>query len=154
MTGDSPFFSTTTARLRRSSVNQRKPCSPIQRGRWYVPWRHGVTKVTRALNEVVARHSELRTITGKKVFELQPNIDWNKGRAVLWLLETLGLEQPEVLPLYIGDDLTDEDAFRALRQRGVGIVVSELPRPTAARYALRSPGGVERFLREIVAGLL
>jgi len=64
------------------------------------------------------------------------------------------LEQPEVLPLYIGDDLTDEDAFRALRQRGVGIVLSELPRPTAARYALKSPEKVERFLREIVARLL
>ena len=115
---------------------------------------NGATKVTRALNEMVACHSELRTIAGKKVFELQPNIDWNKGRAVLWLLETLGLEQPEMFPLYIGDDLTDEDAFRALRQRGVSIVVSELPRPTAARYALRSPGEVERFLREIVARLL
>ena len=114
---------------------------------------NGVTKVTRALNEVVARHSELRTIAGKKVFELQPNVDWNKGRAVFWLLETLGLEQPEVLPLYVGDDVTDEDAFRALRQRGVGIVVSELPRPTAARYALKSPAEVERFLREIVARL-
>jgi len=115
---------------------------------------NGVTKVTRALNEVVARHSELRTIAGKKVFELQPNIDWNKGRAVRWLLETLGLEQPEVLSLYIGDDLTDEDAFRALRQSGISIVVSELPRPTAARYALKSPREVERFLREIVARLL
>ncbi len=115
---------------------------------------NGVNKVTRALNEAVARHGELRTIAGKKVFELQPNIDWNKGRAVFWLLETLSLEQPEVLPLYIGDDLTDEDAFRALRQRGAGIVVSELPRPTAARYALKSPAEVERFLREIVASLL
>ena len=114
----------------------------------------GVVKVTQALNEAVARHSELRTIASKQVFELQPNIDWNKGRAVLWLLETLGLEQPEVIPLYIGDDLTDEDAFRALRQRGVGIVVSELPRPTAARYVLKSPAEVERFLREIVARLL
>src|SRR5438093_4024227 len=114
---------------------------------------NGVNKVTRALNEAVARHGELRTIAGKKVFELQPNIDWNKGRAVFWLLETLGLEQPEVLPLYVGDDVTDEDAFRALRQRGVGIVVSELPRPTAARYALKSPAEVERFLRKIVARL-
>ena len=114
---------------------------------------NGVNKVTRALNEAVARHGELRTIAGKKLFELQPNIDWNKGRAVFWLLETLGLEQPEVLPLYVGDDVTDEDAFRALRQRGVGIVVSELPRPTAARYALKSPAEVERFLRKIVARL-
>jgi trehalose-phosphatase len=73
---------------------------------------------------------------------------------VVWLLETLGLEQPEVLPLYIGDDLTDEDAFRALGQRGVGIVVSEQSRPTAARYALKSPVEVERFLRKLTYYLL
>ena len=113
----------------------------------------GVIKVTRAVNEVIARHRELRAITGKKVYELQPDIDWNKGRAVAWLLETLGLEQPEVLPLYIGDDLTDEDAFRALEKRGVGIVVTEELRPTAARYALKGPAEVERFLRELVACL-
>jgi len=113
----------------------------------------GVIKVTRAVNEVTACHRELRTITGKKVYELQPDIDWNKGKAVAWLLETLGLEQPEVLPLYIGDDLTDEDAFRALEKRGVGIVVTEEMRPTAARYALKGPAEVERFLRELVACL-
>jgi trehalose-phosphatase len=113
----------------------------------------GVIKVTRAVNEAIARHRELRTITGKKVYELQPDIDWNKGRAVAWLLETLGLEQPEVLPLYIGDDRTDEDAFRVLQQRGVGIIVTEELRPTAARYALKGPAEVERFLRELVACL-
>ena len=113
----------------------------------------GVIKVTRAVNEAIARHRELRMITGKKVYELQPDIDWNKGRAVAWLLETLGLEQPEVLPLYIGDDHTDEDAFRVLQQRGVGIIVMEELRPTAARYALKGPAEVERFLRELVACL-
>jgi len=111
----------------------------------------GVIKVTRAVNEAIARHRELRMITGKKVYELQPDIDWNKGRAVAWLLETLGLEQPEVLALYIGDDRTDEDAFRVLQQRGVGIIVTEELRPTAARYALKGPAEVERFLRELVA---
>jgi trehalose 6-phosphate phosphatase len=114
----------------------------------------GVIKVERAVNEVAARHRELRTITGKKVYELQPDIDWNKGGAVVWLLETLGLEQPEVLPLYIGDDFTDEDAFRTLQQRGTGIIVSERPRPTAARYVLKGPAEVELFLRELVACLV
>ena len=88
------------------------------------------------------------------MYELQPDIDWNKGRAVVWLLETLGLDQPEVLPLYIGDDRTDEDAFRVLAHRGIGIVVGEQPRPTAARYALKNPAEVERFLRELIAWLI
>jgi trehalose-phosphatase len=110
-----------------------------------------IAKVERVVNEVVARHGELRRIDNKKVYELQPNVDWNKGRAVIWMLEALGLARPETLPVYIGDDLTDEDAFRAIAQRGTGILVSEQPRPTAARYVLRNPAEVERFLRELVA---
>jgi trehalose 6-phosphate phosphatase len=113
----------------------------------------GVAKIERVVNETAARHRELRIIAGKKVYELQPDINWDKGKAVVWLLKKLGLEKPEVLPLYIGDDLTDEDAFRALVQRGVGIVVSEQPRPTAASYALKSPAEVERLLRELAARL-
>ena len=86
---------------------------------------------------------------GKKVYELLPDIDWNKGKAVLWLLETLGLESRNVLPIYIGDDRTDEDAFRALEKRGVAILVSEHPQVTAANYCLSNPEEVERFLQKI-----
>ena len=93
-------------------------------------------KVERAVSEVAARHRELRKMDGKKVYELLPDIDWDKGKAVLWLLENLGLERAKVRPIYIGDDRTDEDAFRALEQRGVGILVSEEPRPP--RRVIRS----------------
>jgi trehalose 6-phosphate phosphatase len=68
-------------------------------------------------------------------------------------LETLGLERPNARPIYIGDDRTDEDAFRALEKRGVGILVSEEPKPTAASYSLRDPSDVERFLRTLVTML-
>ena len=88
---------------------------------------------------------------GKKVYELLPNTDWDKGKAVLWLLEDLHLERGKVRPIYIGDDRTDEDAFRALGRRGIGILVSEEPRPSAATYSLGNPSEVERFLRELVA---
>jgi alpha,alpha-trehalase len=110
-----------------------------------------VAKVKQAVGEVAWRHRELRKMTGKKVHELQPDIDWDKGRALLWLLETLGLEDNNVFPIYIGDDRTDEDAFRVLQQRGIGILVSEKPRFTAARYSLRDPAEVERFLRTLLA---
>jgi trehalose-phosphatase len=112
-----------------------------------------VAKVERAVSEVAARHQELRKMDGKKVYELLPDIDWDKGKAVLWLLETLGVERAKVRPIYIGDDRTDEDAFRVLGQRGVGILVSEQPRPSAASYSLKDPTEVERFLRELVATL-
>ena len=108
-------------------------------------------KLERAVSEVVAQHRELRRMEGKKVYELLPCTDWDKGKAVLWLLERLGLERAGVRPIYIGDDRTDEDAFRALQQRGVGIVVSEEPRATAANYSLKDPTEVERFLRELGA---
>lgn len=90
---------------------------------------------------------------GKKVYELLPDIDWDKGKAVLWLLEALGLEHADVRPIYVGDDRTDEDAFCAVGQRGAGILVSEQPRPSAASYSLNDPADVARFLRELVATL-
>jgi trehalose-phosphatase len=111
-----------------------------------------VSKVEQALNRVAADHGELRRIDNKKVYELQPNIDWNKGKAVLWLLQALELDG--VFPIYIGDDLTDEDVFRALKERGAGIVVNKQPRLTAARYALKDPVEVERFLRDLSARLV
>jgi alpha,alpha-trehalase len=105
-----------------------------------------VTKVEQAVNKVAADHSELRKIDNKKVYELQANVNWNKGKAVVWILESLGDGR---FPVYIGDDVTDEDAFHALRQRGAGIVVGENLQRTAALYVLKAPLEVERFLREL-----
>ncbi len=110
-------------------------------------------RVALAVDAVAAKHRELRRMDGKKVYELLPDIDWDKGKAVLWLLETLKLERGKVLPIYIGDDRTDEDAFSALEKRGVAILVSEQPQVTAANYCLNSPEEVERFLRALASGL-
>jgi trehalose 6-phosphate phosphatase len=106
-------------------------------------------RVAQAVDAVAARHRELRRMDGKKVYELLPDIDWDKGKAVLWLLETLKLERGKVLPIYIGDDRTDEDAFSALEKRGVAILVSEQPQVTAASYWLHNPEEVEEFLQKI-----
>ena len=79
-------------------------------------------------------------------------MDWDKGKAVLYLLEALGLDGDDVVPLYLGDDVTDEDAFEALATRGIGIFVGDADDPelagrsTAADYVLASPQEVERFL--------
>ena len=107
-------------------------------------------RVAQTVDEVAARNRELRRISGKKVYELLPDIDWNKGKAVLWVLETLELERGKAFPIFIGDDRTDEDAFSALEKRGVGILVSEQPQVTAASYWLNNPEEVERFLRALV----
>ena len=95
----------------------------------------------------------LRKGWGKKVFELQPRIDWHKGKAVRWLLDALGLNTPGVLPLYIGDDVTDEDAFRALAESGITIAVAETPRRSAARSVVQDTAQVQVFLQGLAAAL-
>jgi alpha,alpha-trehalase len=114
-----------------------------------------VPALTKAVEAVAALHPELRRIDGKKVYELLPNVSWDKGKAVLWLLQTpdLASRSGGIRPIYIGDDSTDEDAFLVLEleQRGVGIIVTEHPPQTAARYMLKNPCEVELFLRCLIA---
>ena len=115
-----------------------------------------VAAVERAVAAVAAHHPELHRMDGKKVYELLPDVAWDKGKAVIWLLEALGLESRSggIRPIYIGDDSTDEDAFGVLQHRGVGILVTEQSQPTAARYSLKDPVEVERFLRALTATLV
>ena len=103
--------------------------------------------VERAVDAALARRAGLRKTGGKMIFELRPDVAWDKGRAVLWLVEELGLQ--DALPVYVGDDETDEDAFRALAGRGVGIAVQEAPHDTAAAWTLRDPDEVRAFLAQL-----
>ena len=68
-------------------------------------------------------------------------------------LERLGLDRPQIVPIYVGDDLTDEAAFHALQGRGVGIVVrgEDHARETAAQYALADCDDEQRFLELLIA---
>ncbi len=106
-----------------------------------------VPEMEQVVDEVVAKYPQLKKAHGKKVFEVRPKLEWNKGKAVLWLLETLELDGPDVVPMFIGDDVTDEDAFAALEQRGVGILVSEEPRETKAHFSLAHTDQVGEFLQ-------
>jgi len=102
------------------------------------------------VEEIHHSHSDLRKTTGKKVYELLPKINWNKGKALLWLLSCLQLDNDNVIPFYIGDDVTDEDAFKALKGKGIGIAVQDHPKPTFAQYTLKDPKSVQKFLRLLV----
>lgn len=95
----------------------------------------------------------LRLTEGKKVFELRPDVDWDKGRATNFLLQILDAAAALAIPsIFIGDDRTDEDAFRAIRDRGDGIVVADDPdHDTAARAYLRSPAEVAALLESLAA---
>ena len=106
-------------------------------------------RIEQAVDAAIASESGLRKGHGKQLFEIRPDLDWDKGRALLWLLQALDLDRPEILPFYIGDDLTDEDAFRAIAGRGVGILVAEDSRETAAEYQLRDTGEVVEMLSRL-----
>lgn len=106
-----------------------------------------------AVLETAPRVPLLRVEAGKKIFEFRPDFDWDKGRALAWLLGELGLDGPEVVPLYLGDDTTDEDAFRVVRTRGVGIVVGHDGDPSLARYALEDTDEVRVFLSRLTTDL-
>jgi trehalose-phosphatase len=105
-------------------------------------------RIEEAVDAVQAQLPDLRKVPGKKVFELRPDLDWDKGHALLWLLDALHADA-RLIPLYIGDDVTDEDAFRAIADRGIGILVAEETRETAAAYSLRDSKEVREFLERL-----
>lgn len=108
----------------------------------------------RILDDVEARHPGIKEKPGKKVFEIQPDIDWDKGKCVLALMEALGLDDAGHVPMFFGDDVTDEDAFRALQDRGVCVVVSPREddasgRRSHAAYRAEDPDEVLELLRRL-----
>jgi trehalose 6-phosphate synthase/phosphatase len=86
-----------------------------------------------------------RITQGKKVFELRPITAWHKGDAVTWILDNMGDGRT---PVYIGDDITDEDAYRALKGRGLSIAVGG---STYADYYIRKQEEVEHVLEYLSA---
>ncbi|XP_031390277.1 probable trehalose-phosphate phosphatase D isoform X3 [Punica granatum] len=102
---------------------------------------------------VLKEYPKLKLTHGRKVLEIRPAIKWDKGKALEFLLNSLGYaNSDDVLPVYIGDDRTDEDAFKLLKDRGqgLGIVVSKVPKETRASYSLQEPSEVMDFLRRLV----
>lgn len=89
---------------------------------------------------------QLRLMRGSYVLELLPNIDWNKGHAVQWILDRVEQQKGPVFPVYIGDDVTDQDAIAAVE--GVGLAIAASDRVTA-NTRIDGPPAVERFLRAL-----
>ncbi|HYJ79723.1 MAG TPA: trehalose-phosphatase [Longimicrobiaceae bacterium] len=109
-------------------------------------------EVRRIVAAAVAGVGGVKVTEGKMVLEVRPRVEWDKGKAVLFLLDQL--RPPAGTPvLYLGDDRTDEDAFRALRQRGGGgegvLVAEEPPADTAASSRLRGPEEVGVLFAEL-----
>lgn len=93
------------------------------------------------LNKVCITH-------GKMVLEVRPKVKWDKGLAVLWLLKKLSRGR-QITPIYIGDDQTDEDAFRALKSKGITVKVGRTAK-TLAQYRVKDVSEVYKFIQSML----
>lgn len=84
--------------------------------------RKRVKKIVRETSAPWLKKQRLQLTSGKMILEVRPALHWNKGKAALWIWKTLA---PKYVPFYIGDDITDEDAFAALRPYGVTIRIGK-----------------------------
>ena len=109
-----------------------------------------IPEVERIVEEVLKGHSGIKGYRGKMIFEIRPDIDWDKGEGVLWIREQLGMNTENSVAFYLGDDTTDEDAFAVLGEGDVGILVASRPRDTEARYTLKDPSEVRVFLEGLI----
>jgi trehalose-phosphatase len=91
------------------------------------------------------RSGGLSLLNGRKIIEVRPGLDWTKGDAVLCLVRRM--RRRRLLPIYVGDDQTDEDAFEALID-GITIRVGA-HRRSKARYYVRNVGEVSALLEWI-----
>jgi trehalose-6-phosphatase len=111
-----------------------------------------VPTIERIVDSVAYRYG-LKKTRGKCVFELRPAVKWDKGRAAKWLLEMIETREGNCyLPVYIGDDVTDEDAMKFVSSHGgIGVIVTEDDsRETFARLRLREPAEVASFLQSFL----
>lgn len=104
-------------------------------------------EIKKAVEDTVHKYDLLTCKSGKKVFELAPNVEWGKGKAIRKLCEILEINPNNSVAIYLGDDATDEDGFCELKGQGIGIFVSDRDeKKTSADYWLKNPSEVKTFL--------
>jgi trehalose-phosphatase len=124
-----------------------------------VHWRLADPAIAPRLSEAieeVARPLGLRITEGKCIFEVRPPAQIDKGTAVLALAERLTSGSDDASFMFAGDDVTDEDAIRALRQHHpravtVRIMGDGADIETGAEFSLRDTEAMRRFLEELMA---
>ncbi len=103
--------------------------------------------------ETASLSDKVKLTLGKKVYEIRPNIHWHKGMAAKLIIEKYsgGIGKDAFLPVYVGDDLTDEDAFKIIENHdGVSIYVGGERPQSVARYYLRTCTEVNKFMKELL----
>ena len=107
-------------------------------------------KIEKEVEAAMAENPSFRLMKGKKVFEILPKMEWEKGKALMRIMKTLSLDWKTHNIVYIGDDTTDEDAFRVIRGRGVGIIVSNGPGPSFADFFVHSVDETAELFSQIL----
>lgn len=108
-----------------------------------------IDQTDKILDEIVTSLKGLKKTSGKKVFEIRPDIDWDKGKAVKWISKQISKDYPNSIAVYIGDDITDEDAFNELKESGIGILAGSHKHGSSAKYHLADVGQVYVFLSDL-----
>ena len=130
----------------RGALGERRTFSVAMHHRLVDP--KDMPRLMDAFDEVARRHPELKAVRGKRALELRAHTAWDRGRAVELVVAKLRLR--DAMPVYIGDDHTDEAAFEAIGERGVTILVAEDARDTAAQYVLTDYEEVQQFLERVI----
>jgi len=110
------------------------------------------TELERIVKQVVGAEAvgKAKVTSGKKVYEVRPAVNWDKGKAIKLLMKRYGKggQRSGLLPIYLGDDLTDEDGFRVIEdyESGISVFVGKEDQHSAAHYFLKSPAEVAAFL--------
>jgi trehalose 6-phosphate phosphatase len=107
------------------------------------------SRVAETVERIAAETEGVRCSAGRMIRELRPDVPAGKDRAVDHLRE----RHPDALPVFVGDDVTDEDGFRAVADDGVGVLVGDRV-DTTATLRVRDPAGVGRLLDRLVAVLV
>jgi trehalose 6-phosphate phosphatase len=108
-----------------------------------------LNKVKQIFNKTITpykRSGEIAVTRGKKVFEVRPPVDWHKGKAVLKIKKILN--KKNLVTVYLGDDTTDEDVFKILKKKDIGIFVGR-KRSSGAYYKIKDTETVAEFLNRL-----
>ena len=110
-------------------------------------------RVRQATADAVAG-GDVIVVQGKRVLDVRPAAARDKGAALRFVMGALakGTGDESRLAIYVGDDTTDEDAFREVnRTEGVSVLVGPAERATEAQYRVESPDEVAAFLKRLAA---
>ncbi|MEW6557352.1 MAG: trehalose-phosphatase [Elusimicrobiota bacterium] len=113
---------------------------------WRLVDKRYIPKLFVIIREVIRTNSRVVLTKGKKVWEIRPNINWDKGKAVRFILSLFPLPS-SLFPVYIGDDTTDEDAFKMLKN-GITVRIGKLTKSNA-NYYLKNQSEIIKFLKTL-----